>query len=125
MYFLLFLTMMVIVAGPQLRELLKWPRPLPLEDERVRLLHEVKVSLIVLRFQIFGRLAFVFRNLVIDVVLYMYLHAPLLRYKFLRGGFHAIDLLSSLPTICNLSMVAKCFCVLYFSHGYFNGLGWF
>ncbi|KAI3871302.1 hypothetical protein MKW92_044251 [Papaver armeniacum] len=28
-------------TGPQLRELLKWPRPLPLEDERVRLLHEV------------------------------------------------------------------------------------
>lgn len=27
--------------GAQLRELLKWPRPLPLEDERVRLLHEV------------------------------------------------------------------------------------
>lgn len=30
------------LSGPQLRELLKWPRPLPLEDERVRLLHEVK-----------------------------------------------------------------------------------
>ncbi|GKV53432.1 hypothetical protein SLEP1_g59958, partial [Rubroshorea leprosula] len=29
-------------TGLQLRELLKWPRPLPLEDERVRLLHEVK-----------------------------------------------------------------------------------
>ncbi|KAK3416532.1 hypothetical protein EUGRSUZ_H02297 [Eucalyptus grandis] len=28
-------------TGPQLRELLKWPRPLPLEDERLRLLHEV------------------------------------------------------------------------------------
>ncbi|KAK6923973.1 Queuosine salvage protein family [Dillenia turbinata] len=28
-------------TGPQLRELLKWPRPLPLEDERIRLLHEV------------------------------------------------------------------------------------
>lgn len=84
MYFLLFLTQMVIVAGPQLRELLKWPRPLPLEDERVRLLHEVKVSLIVLYFQIFSRLAFVFRNLVIDVCLYMYLHAPLLRYKSLK-----------------------------------------
>jgi len=27
--------------GPQLREVLKWPRPLPLEDERLRLLHEV------------------------------------------------------------------------------------
>ncbi|XXG63907.1 hypothetical protein AAC387_Pa05g1993 [Persea americana] len=28
-------------TGPQLRKLLNWPRPLPLEDERVRLLHEV------------------------------------------------------------------------------------
>ncbi|GAA0157906.1 hypothetical protein Leryth_007024 [Lithospermum erythrorhizon] len=28
-------------TGPELRKLLKWPRPLPLEDERVRLLHEV------------------------------------------------------------------------------------
>lgn len=28
-------------SGPQLRDLLKWPRPLPLEEERVRLLHEV------------------------------------------------------------------------------------
>ncbi|XP_056696900.1 uncharacterized protein [Spinacia oleracea] len=28
-------------TGPELREMLKWPRPLPLEDERVRLLHEV------------------------------------------------------------------------------------
>ncbi|POO00731.1 putative Queuosine, Q, salvage protein family [Trema orientale] len=32
-------------TGPQLRELLKWPRPLPLEDERVRLLHEVGYEL--------------------------------------------------------------------------------
>ncbi|KAK4584840.1 hypothetical protein RGQ29_022501 [Quercus rubra] len=32
-------------TGPQLRELLKWPRPLPLEDERVRLLHEVGCEL--------------------------------------------------------------------------------
>ncbi|KAK9112154.1 hypothetical protein Scep_019673 [Stephania cephalantha] len=32
-------------TGPQLRELLKWPRPLPLEDERVRLLHEVGLEL--------------------------------------------------------------------------------
>ncbi|MED6128669.1 hypothetical protein PIB30_100132 [Stylosanthes scabra] len=32
-------------TGPQLRELLKWPRPLPLEDERVRLLHEVGIEL--------------------------------------------------------------------------------
>ncbi|KAF6159777.1 hypothetical protein GIB67_030035 [Kingdonia uniflora] len=32
-------------TGPQLRELLKWPRPLPLEDERVRLLHEVGMVL--------------------------------------------------------------------------------
>jgi hypothetical protein len=31
------------MLGPQLRELLNWPRPLPLEDERVRLLHEVKL----------------------------------------------------------------------------------
>lgn len=30
-----------LLSGPELRELLKWPRPLPLEDERVRLLHEV------------------------------------------------------------------------------------
>ncbi|KAL8168354.1 hypothetical protein V2J09_009853 [Rumex salicifolius] len=28
-------------TGPELREVLKWPRPLPLEDERIRLLHEV------------------------------------------------------------------------------------
>lgn len=28
-------------TGPELREMLKWPRPLPLEDERVRLLNEV------------------------------------------------------------------------------------
>ncbi|KAM0937770.1 putative queuosine salvage protein family [Dioscorea sansibarensis] len=28
-------------TGPQLRQLLKWPRMLPLEEERVRLLHEV------------------------------------------------------------------------------------
>ncbi|XP_030539016.1 queuosine salvage protein-like [Rhodamnia argentea] len=32
-------------TGPQLRELLKWPRPLPLEDERLRLLHEVGYEL--------------------------------------------------------------------------------
>lgn len=32
-------------TGPQLRELLNWPRPLPLEDERVRLLHEVGIEL--------------------------------------------------------------------------------
>ncbi|KAF5752841.1 UPF0553 protein [Tripterygium wilfordii] len=32
-------------TGPQLRKLLKWPRPLPLEDERVRLLHEVGFEL--------------------------------------------------------------------------------
>ncbi|XP_024017687.1 queuosine salvage protein [Morus notabilis] len=32
-------------TGPELRELLKWPRPLPLEDERVRLLHEVGFEL--------------------------------------------------------------------------------
>ncbi|XP_022950054.1 queuosine salvage protein-like [Cucurbita moschata] len=32
-------------TGPQLREMLKWPRPLPLEDERVRLLHEVGFEL--------------------------------------------------------------------------------
>jgi len=36
------------MLGPQLRELLRWPRPLPLEDERVRLLHEVKQILAVL-----------------------------------------------------------------------------
>uniref|UniRef100_A0A1D1Y157 Queuosine 5'-phosphate N-glycosylase/hydrolase n=1 Tax=Anthurium amnicola TaxID=1678845 RepID=A0A1D1Y157_9ARAE len=28
-------------TGRQLRDLLKWPRPLPLEEERIRLLHEV------------------------------------------------------------------------------------
>lgn len=32
-------------TGPELRELLKWPRSLPLEDERVRLLHEVGLEL--------------------------------------------------------------------------------
>ncbi|XP_010939134.1 uncharacterized protein [Elaeis guineensis] len=32
-------------SGPQLRELLNWPRPLPLEEERVRLLHEVGLEL--------------------------------------------------------------------------------
>lgn len=32
-------------TGPQLRQLLKWPRPLPLEEERVRLLHEVGLEL--------------------------------------------------------------------------------
>lgn len=32
-------------TGPDLRELLKWPRPLPLEDERVRLMHEVGFEL--------------------------------------------------------------------------------
>ncbi|XP_050204873.1 uncharacterized protein LOC126654910 [Mercurialis annua] len=32
-------------TGPELRELLKWPRPLPLEDERIRLLHEVGFEL--------------------------------------------------------------------------------
>ncbi|CAI0406329.1 unnamed protein product [Linum tenue] len=31
--------------GPELRKLLNWPRPLPLEDERVRLLHEVGYEL--------------------------------------------------------------------------------
>ncbi|GLJ12920.1 hypothetical protein SUGI_0200560 [Cryptomeria japonica] len=32
-------------TGPQLRELLNWSRPLPLEDERIRLLHEVGTEL--------------------------------------------------------------------------------
>ncbi|KAL8476956.1 hypothetical protein ACS0TY_029306 [Phlomoides rotata] len=32
-------------TGPELRKMLKWPRPLPLEDERVRLLHEVGFEL--------------------------------------------------------------------------------
>ncbi|XP_020083423.1 UPF0553 protein-like isoform X1 [Ananas comosus] len=32
-------------TGPQLRELLKWPRRLPIEEERVRLLHEVGLEL--------------------------------------------------------------------------------
>ncbi|MBA0812542.1 hypothetical protein Gohar_026506 [Gossypium harknessii] len=34
-----------LFSGPQLRELLKWPRSLPLEEERVRLLHEVGFEL--------------------------------------------------------------------------------
>nr|GMC67955.1 UPF0553 protein-like [Ipomoea batatas] len=32
-------------TGPQLRKMLKWTKPLPLEDERVRLLHEVGLEL--------------------------------------------------------------------------------
>ncbi|GJS70064.1 queuosine salvage protein-like protein, partial [Tanacetum coccineum] len=32
-------------TGLELRQLLKWPRPLPLEDERVRLMHEVGFEL--------------------------------------------------------------------------------
>lgn len=32
-------------TGPQLRNLLKWSRPLPLEEERVRLMHEVGLEL--------------------------------------------------------------------------------
>ncbi|KAK4416320.1 Queuosine salvage protein [Sesamum alatum] len=32
-------------TGPELRKLLKWPRPLPLEEERVRLMHEVGFEL--------------------------------------------------------------------------------
>ncbi|OAY35541.1 hypothetical protein MANES_12G110400v8 [Manihot esculenta] len=32
-------------TGPQLRKVLKWPRQLPLEDERIRLLHEVGFEL--------------------------------------------------------------------------------
>lgn len=32
-------------TGPELRKMLKWPRPLPLEDERVRLMHEVGFEL--------------------------------------------------------------------------------
>ncbi|KAL3525610.1 hypothetical protein ACH5RR_013982 [Cinchona calisaya] len=32
-------------TGPELRKMLKWPRPLPLEDERVRLMHEVGLEL--------------------------------------------------------------------------------
>ncbi|PKU59468.1 queuosine salvage protein [Dendrobium catenatum] len=32
-------------TGPELREMLKWPRPLPLEDERARLMHEVGLEL--------------------------------------------------------------------------------
>ncbi|PIN08112.1 Cobyrinic acid a,c-diamide synthase [Handroanthus impetiginosus] len=32
-------------TGLELRKMLKWPRPLPLEDERVRLLHEVGFEL--------------------------------------------------------------------------------
>jgi hypothetical protein len=33
------------ITSPQLRELLRWPRPLPLEDEHVRLLREVGFEL--------------------------------------------------------------------------------
>ncbi|RLM85249.1 UPF0553 protein-like [Panicum miliaceum] len=32
-------------TGPELRHLLNWPRPLPIEEERVRLLHEVGLEL--------------------------------------------------------------------------------
>lgn len=32
-------------TGSQLRQLLNWPRPLPIEEERVRLLHEVGLEL--------------------------------------------------------------------------------
>ncbi|KAL2531792.1 Queuosine salvage protein [Abeliophyllum distichum] len=32
-------------SGPELRKMLKWKRPLPLEDERVRLIHEVGLVL--------------------------------------------------------------------------------
>ncbi|XP_058080818.1 uncharacterized protein LOC131228985 [Magnolia sinica] len=32
-------------TGPQLRKMLNWSRPLPLEDERIRLLHEVGLEL--------------------------------------------------------------------------------
>lgn len=32
-------------TGPELRQLLNWPRPLPIEEERVRLLHEVGLEL--------------------------------------------------------------------------------
>lgn len=33
------------MLGLELRKLLKWPRALPLEEERVRLLHEVHTFL--------------------------------------------------------------------------------
>ncbi|VFQ58351.1 unnamed protein product [Cuscuta campestris] len=32
-------------TGPELRKMLKWQKPLPLEDERIRLLHEVGLEL--------------------------------------------------------------------------------
>lgn len=35
------LTQCLLYLGPELRKMLKWPRPLPSEEERVRLLHEV------------------------------------------------------------------------------------
>lgn len=38
---LLYKIVVILFPGPELRKLLKWPRPLPLEDERVRLLREV------------------------------------------------------------------------------------
>lgn len=40
----------ICYPGPQLRELLKWPRSLPLEEERVRLLHEVILAFTTLQF---------------------------------------------------------------------------
>jgi hypothetical protein len=41
-----------MLPGPQLRELLKWPRPLPLEEERVRLLHEVNYNMLIKKFEL-------------------------------------------------------------------------
>lgn len=35
----------LVFVGSQLQALLKWPRPLPLEEERIRLLHEVGFEL--------------------------------------------------------------------------------
>lgn len=38
---LLGISLRVLLSGYELRKMLKWPRPLPLEEERIRLMHEV------------------------------------------------------------------------------------
>jgi hypothetical protein len=44
---------LAVIDGPMLRSLLRWPRPLPLEEERARLLREVGEVLL----QLYGGLA--------------------------------------------------------------------
>lgn len=41
LFFHLGVNLRVLLTGYDLRKMLKWPRPLPLEEERVRLMHEV------------------------------------------------------------------------------------